>query len=119
MVLETTEDCGVSDLISVEVKYGQHRPIAHRVQELVGMPARCQRSRFCLTVTHYATHQQVGIIEGSTEGMGDRVAQFAALVDRPRGLWRDVARNPAGKRKLPEELLYPFGVAGHARVELG
>src|SRR5664279_2565783 len=39
--------------------------------------------------------------------MAERIAQFAALVDRARTLRRCVARNSSGKRKLNEEFSEP------------
>jgi hypothetical protein len=38
----------------------------------------------------------------------ERVAEFAALVDRPRRLGSDVAGDAARERKLPEEFLQAF-----------
>ena len=51
--------------------------------------------------------------------MRERVAELAALVDRARRLGRDVARDPAGERELPEELAQAVLVLGDVRVDLG
>jgi len=34
-----------------------------------------------LAIAHYASHDQIGIVEGRAVGMNQRVAQFAALVN--------------------------------------
>src|SRR5208283_2083971 len=49
--------------------------------------------------------------------MAKRIAQFAALVNRTRRGWRDMAGNSAGKRELLEELLQARFVLGDVRID--
>ncbi|GIW07487.1 MAG: hypothetical protein KatS3mg060_2292 [Dehalococcoidia bacterium] len=46
------------------------------------MPARGERAGLRLAVAHHAGHDQVRVVEGGAEGVRERVAELAALVDR-------------------------------------
>ena len=70
----------------------QHGAVAHRVEELVRVPAGGERAGFRFAIAHDAGDEQVGIVERRAEGVGQRVAQLAAFVDRAGRLRRDVAR---------------------------
>ena len=67
------------------------------------MPARGQRAGLGLAVADHAQHQQVRVVERGAVGVHQRVAELAALVDRPRRLGRDVAGDAAGEGELPEQ----------------
>ena len=82
------------------------------------MPARGERPGLGLAVADDAGDEQVGVVEGGAEGVRERVAELAALVDRARRLRRGVARDAAGERELAEELAQPVLVAADVRVEL-
>ncbi len=81
---------------------GQNGPIANGVQKLVGVPGGGQRARLGLAIAHGDRDQELWIVEGGTKGVGECIAEFAAFVDRARGLGRAVATDAAGKRKLFE-----------------
>jgi len=85
----------VVDLVAVEVKDRQDRAVADRVQELVGVPRGRQRSGLRFPVSHHHRDQQIRVVEGGAEGVGDAVAQLAALVDGARSLGRAVATDAA------------------------
>src|SRR6185312_10206182 len=61
-------------------------------------------------------HNQVGIVEGGPKGMGQRVPQFSALMDRARRLGRDMTRNSTGEGKLPKQALHAFFILTHIRI---
>jgi hypothetical protein len=61
------EHCWIGDLVTVEVEDWQNCAVRYRIQKLVRMPARSQRTGFSLAVADYAAHNQVWIVEGSTE----------------------------------------------------
>src|SRR6266511_4273671 len=82
------------------------------------MPARRQGAGLRLAVAHDTSDEQVRIVEGRSVCVRERVAELAALVDRARGLRCDVARNPARKRELPEELAQSRRVAPDVRIDL-
>ena len=109
----------VGDLVAVEVQDRQHRPVAHRVEEFVGMPARRQRTGFGLTVADDRGHHQVRIVECGAVGVHQGVPEFAALVDRAGCLRRRMAGDAAGERELAEQLLQPVGVLADTGVHLG
>ena len=75
-------------------------------------------SGFRLAVADDAGDDQIGIVERRAIGVRQRIAKLAALVDRARRLRRDVARDPAGKRKLREQPLHPGLVLRDVRVDL-
>ena len=82
------------------------------------MPARRQRPGLRLAVADHAGDRQIRVVEGRSEGVRQRVAELAALVDRPGRLGRGVARDAARERELAEEPLQPALVAADLRVEL-
>ena len=74
------------------------------MKELVGVPGCSQRSCFGFAVAHDHSDNQIRIVKGRAERMGDAVAEFAAFVDRARGLRRAVASDAAGEGEFLEEL---------------
>ena len=82
------------------------------------MPARRQRPGLGLAVADDAGDDEVRVVEGRAIGVRQRVAEFAALVDRARRLRRDMARNAAGERELVEEPLHPLLVLRHVGIDL-
>ena len=82
------------------------------------MPARGERPGLGLAVADDAGDEQIGVVEGRAEGVRQRVAELAALVDRARRLGRGMARDPAGKRELAEELPHALLVLGDVRIDL-
>jgi hypothetical protein len=100
------------------VQYGQDGTVGHRVEELVGMPARGQRTGLGLTVPDHAHHQQVGIVECRSECVDQRVAEFPALVDRTGCLRCDVTGNSAWEGELAKERTNAILVPSDGRVDL-
>ena len=92
------------DLVAVQVQDREHGAVGARVEELVRMPARRQRTGLRLPIADDADHEEVGIVERRAERVDERVAEFAALVDRARRLRGGVARDAARKRELPKQL---------------
>ena len=82
------------------------------------MPRRGQRSGFRLAIADDAGHDEIGIVEHGAKRMAERIAQFAALVDRARTLRRCVAGNPSGKRELKKELPKPGLILADVRIDL-
>jgi len=72
----------VRDLETVQVQDRQDDTVACGVQELVGMPARCQRSGLRFAISDDTGDDQVRIVERGAVRMGERVAELPALVDR-------------------------------------
>ena len=109
----------VRDLVAVQVQDRQHRAVGLRVQELVRVPARGERARLGLAVAHHARDEEVGVVERGAVGVGERVAELAAFVDRAGRLRRDVARDAAGERELAEELAQSLLVQPDIGIDLG
>src|ERR1035437_6297146 len=113
------QDRGVGDLVAVQGQDRQDRAVAHRIEELVRMPAGRQRAGLGLAVADDAANEQVRVVECRAEGMRQRIAELAALMDGARCLRRDVAGNAAWERELAEQLAHALLVLRDARVELG
>src|ERR1035438_3715724 len=56
----------------------QHRPIGGRIEELVGMPRRGQRSGFRLAIADDASDDEIGIVEHRPERMAELGSQRGA-----------------------------------------
>ena len=54
------------------------------------------------TIANNAGHDQIGIVEGRSVSMAQRISEFSALVDAARCLRGDVARDAARKAELLE-----------------
>src|SRR5882672_8456773 len=76
------QDRRVGDLVAVQVEDRQDDAIGRRVQELVRVPGGAEWTGLGLAVADYAGYQQVRVVEGGAEGVGQAVAKLAALVDR-------------------------------------
>ena len=90
---------GIGDLVAVQVEDRQHRAVADRIDELVGMPGRGERTGLGLAIAHHAGDDQIGIVERSAVGVRHAVAELAALVNRARRLRRHVAADVAGETR--------------------
>src|SRR5262249_15335051 len=92
--------------------------VAGRVEELVAVPARGQRTGFRFAVTDDAGNYQVRVVEGGAVGMTQGIAQFAALVDAAGRLRGDVGRNASREAKLLEQPSHSLDVGADVRVDL-
>ena len=109
----------IGDLVAVEMQDRQHRAVACRVQEFVGVPARGQRPGFRLAVADDAGDDQIRIVEGRAIGMQQRIAQFAALVDGAGRFRRHVTGDPVGPGELPEQAQHAAPAALDGGIALG
>ena len=112
------EDGRVGDLVAVEVQDRQHDTVGLGVHELVGLPRGGQSGRLGLAVAHHGDREQARVVHDGAEGVGQGVAQLAALVDGAGGLGSEVARDAAGVGELAEELLQTGLVIGDVGTDL-
>lgn len=108
----------IGDLVAVEVQDRQDGTVVDGVEELVGVPGPGERPGLRLAVADHAGHQQVRVVEGGAVGVGEGVAEFAALVDRAGHFRGDVAGHTAGEGELPHQQFHALGVPGGVRVLL-
>jgi hypothetical protein len=108
----------VGDLVAVQVQDRQHSAVAYRVEKLVGMPGRGQRAGLCLAIADHASRDQLGVVEHRTKRVAQGIAQLATFMDGAGALGRNVARNAARERELPEQLAQPLGVLADVGVDL-
>ena len=106
---------GIGDLVAVQMQDRQHRAVGRRVEELVAVPGGRQRPGLGLPVADDAGGDQVGIVQHRAVGVRQRVAQFAALMDRARRVRRGMAGDAAGEGELAEQVVHALGVARHVR----
>ena len=97
---------------------GQHGAVHFGAQELVGVPGGSQRAGFGLTIAHHTGGNQIGVIHHGAKGVGQAVAQFAALVDGTGNLGSHMAGDAAGERKLLEQLLHTLDILAHVGINL-
>jgi hypothetical protein len=105
VVRDSCQKRWIVDLVSVQMKNGQNRSIARRIQILIDVPRRCQRSRFGFSIAYHGRNDQFGVIESCTAGVRENVAEFAAFVNGSRSLRRAVTADCPRERELPEELV--------------
>ena len=113
------EDGGVGDLEAVQVQDGQHRAVGNGVHELVAVPGGSQRAGLGLAVAHHAGGDQAGVVRHGAEGVGQRIAQLAALMDGAGGLRRHMAGDTAGEGEPLEELFHAVLIPGDIGIDLG
>src|SRR5580698_750409 len=83
------------------------------------MPRCGKGTGFGLAVSYSDGNDEVRVIESGSVGMRDGIAQLAAFVNRPGGFRCTVRANPAGKRKLLEELEQASFVTTLVGIDLG
>ena len=112
------EDGGIGNLVAVEVQNRKHRAIGDGVEKFVGVPGGGQRARLRLAVAHHTGGNQVRVIEHGAKGMGQRIAQLTALVDRARGIRGHMGLDAAGEGELLEQTLQALLVLTDIGVDL-
>ncbi len=112
------QQCRVGDLVAVQMQNRQHHAIGGRVQKFIGMPACGERPGLGLAVANHAGHDQIRVVEDRAEGMHQRVAEFAAFVNRSGRLGRHVARDAVGPTELAEEPFDAVPIALDMRIDL-
>ena len=110
LVIDPTEDRGVGDFVTVEVKDRQHGAVPNRVQEFVDVPAGGQGTGFGLTVADAGNRDQLRVVEDGATSVGQHIAQLAAFVNRARHLSCAVAADMPREGEHLEELLQSFRV---------
>ena len=115
---KTGEYAGVGDLEAVEVEDGQHRTVGNGIQKLVGVPGSSQRAGLRLAVTHHAGSDEVGVVHHGAEGVGQRVAQFAPVIDGTGGFGGGGTGDAAGEGELLEELLHALRILADVGIDL-
>src|ERR1700683_370884 len=96
----------------------QHRAVACRVQKFYAFPSPFERTGFRLAVTDHARYDQIGIVKRGAERVDERVAEFAAFVDRTRHVRTGMTRHSARRRELSKQQTHPLGVLGNERINL-
>ena len=80
------------------------------------MPGRGQGTRLRFAVAHDTGCDQIRVVEYGAEGVSQRIAQFAALVDGARRFRCHVAGDAAGEGELLKQFLHAFCVPGDVRI---
>ena len=109
---------GVGDFVAVEVQHRQHGAVGCGVEELVDVPAGGQGPGFRLAIADAGQGDQAGVVEHRSAGVGEHVAQLAALVDRARGFGCAVATDVAGEGKLLKEALHAGSIRRLVGIDL-
>src|SRR3954469_15367237 len=96
----------------------QHCTVVDRIEELVRMPARRERTCFGFAVADDACGNEIGSVEDRAVRVYERVSELAAFVNRSRRFRRGMTRNPTRKRELLEQLPHPLGIRRDVRIHL-
>jgi hypothetical protein len=108
----------VRNLVAVQVQDRQHRAVGGRIEEHVRVPGSSERTGLGFAIADHACRDQVGVVEHGAEGVTQRVAQLAALVDAAGRFRCDVAGDAAGERELPEERREPGPILRDRGIDL-
>ena len=114
LVAHAPKQGGAGEFVAIDVQNRQHRPRRSRVEVIIGMPGSSQRTGFGFAIANDAGHQQVGVVEGGSIGMGEAIAQFAPLLNLTGCAGYEVTRQTEGPRKRPDQVAY----TRHARLVL-
>ena len=101
------------------MKYWEDGAVGDGVEEFVGVPGGGEGAGLGFAVADAAGDEEVGVVEGGSVGVGEGVAELAALVDGAGGLGGAVAADAAGEGELLEELEEAGFVLGLVGVDLG
>lgn len=112
------QDGGIGDLVAVEVEDRQHGPVVDGVEELVGVPGGGQRPGLRLAVADHTHDHQAGVVERRAVGVGEAVAQLAALVNGARDLRGDVTGHTTREGELAKHPLHAGEIHGDVRIDL-
>src|SRR5262245_27354930 len=96
------ENAGIGNLVAIEVENRENHPVGNGIEKFVRMPACRQWAGLRFAIADDTSYNKIRIVEGCSVGMRERVAKFAALVDRAGRLRRHVARDAARERELSE-----------------
>ena len=102
VIRSTGQNGRIGNLVAVQMQNRQHRAIFVRIDKFVALPGSGQRTSFRFSIADHAGRNQIGIVKYRAKGMGQRIAQFSALMNRAGHLRRHMTGNPAGKGKLLE-----------------
>jgi hypothetical protein len=119
LVAAAPEDGRPGDLGTVEIENRQDGPVSACVEKCGKLPRTSQWSGLGLAVADDAGDRQIWTIEGGAARMHQRIPELTALVDAPRRLDTDVARNPARSGELTAQPSDSVGVRPDVRVDLG
>jgi hypothetical protein len=97
---------------------GQDRAVGGWIEKFIGVPACGEGSGFGFAVADHTGHDQIGIVEGRSVSVYQRVAQLAAFVDGTGRFRGHVAGDSVGPTELTEEALDAILVLLDVRIDL-
>ncbi len=74
VMTDPSQDGGIGDLVPIQMKDGENHTVCSRVEKLVGMPARGERTGLRFAISHHTGCDQIWIVEHRAVGMRERVA---------------------------------------------
>src|ERR1700678_558171 len=107
------------DFVAIEMQNRQHGSVSRRIQESDPLPAPLERTSLRLAIADYARHYQVGIVEGGSKGVDQRISEFAALVHGVRCMRPAMAGNAYGSRKGTKQQPHTMDVLRDLRMHFG
>src|SRR5580704_2173539 len=101
------------------MKDREHRAIARGIEKFVGVPTGGEGAGFRFAVADDAADDEIRIVEGRAVGVSQRIAKFAAFMNRAGGFRRNVARYSVRPGELPKQPLQSVLAALDCRIALG
>ena len=112
-------DGGAGNFVAVEVQDGENRAVARGIQKFDALPTAFERAGFGFTIADDAGDDEFGIVEGGSEGVDERVAEFAAFVHRVGRVRAAVAGYSAWGGKRAEEEAHAVEILGDFGMHFG
>ena len=66
LMTDSSQQCWIVDLVTVEIKYWKNCAVTHGIQELVDVPGGGEWTSFSFTVANYRRNNQIRIVEYSS-----------------------------------------------------
>src|SRR5271165_2470143 len=106
------------NLVSIQVQDGKHRAVSRGIEKLDAFPTTFERAGFSFAVANDTNNDQIGIIEGCTEGVHQGIAQFPALMHGVRCVRAAMTGYTSGSGKGTKEQPHAVKVLGNLRMHV-
>ena len=97
------ENSRIGNLPPIEMENGEHGTIGDGIEKLVRVPGGSERGGFGFAIADDAGNDEIGIVKGGAVRMQQRVAEFAAFIDRSGNIGSIMRGNAVGPGELAKE----------------
>src|SRR5437868_3165910 len=118
LIILTPQNGWTRNLVAIQMQNGQNNPITDGVQKMDAFPGTLKWGSFCFTIPDDGYNDQIRIVKGCTEGMGEDVPQLASFVN---GAWSGnthMAGYTSRGRELAKQATHPLTVLRDLWIDL-